>query len=179
MIKKLRTVSLFYLILVVNIYGLTNEIDKFIISFIDSTIVKIDTTKTIAVLPLNSKDGDEGIFVAERIIYFLNNNNIKIVERNEINKILKEIALSQTGITEEEIPMGNMLSANYLVMEDISNKMGQNIISLKLIDVNTSQILYTSQKVFNTQEFSVFINTITSEAASSLTYLARSSLFPG
>jgi len=70
---------------------------------------------------------------------------VKPVERQELEKVMKELKLSMSGLTDEDYALqaGKLLGAKYLLFGSLS-KIGEQIkISCRLIETETSQIVYT------------------------------------
>jgi len=70
---------------------------------------------------------------------------VKPVERQELEKVMEELKLSMSGLTDEDYALqaGKLLGAKYLLFGSLS-KVGEQIkISCRLIETETSQIVYT------------------------------------
>ncbi len=70
---------------------------------------------------------------------------VKPVERQELDKAMKEIKLSMSGLTDEDYSLqaGKLLGAKYILLGSMS-KIGDQIkITCRLIETETSQIVYT------------------------------------
>ena len=70
---------------------------------------------------------------------------VKPVERQELEKVMEELKLSMSGLTDEDYALqaGKLLGAKYLLFGSLS-KIGEQIkISCRLIETETSQIVYT------------------------------------
>ena len=70
---------------------------------------------------------------------------VKPVERKELEKVMEELKLSMSGLTDEDYALqaGKLLGAKYLLFGSLS-KIGDQIkISCRLIETETSQIVYT------------------------------------
>ena len=71
--------------------------------------------------------------------------DFKVVERNEIDNVLKEQKLQISGITEKTIiVVGNILSANQIILGSVGKIGGLYTLSAKLVDVKSGQLLITS-----------------------------------
>ena len=66
---------------------------------------------------------------------------VELVERNQIKKVLDELAYQQTGLTANNaIQVGQQLNAEYILIGSI-NKLGNLvIITVKLVNVETARI---------------------------------------
>lgn len=70
--------------------------------------------------------------------------NINVVSREKRSEMLKEMQLSMTGLgdADQQVKVGKMLAAQYILSGNIIN-MGDNmIISLKMIEVETGKIVW-------------------------------------
>ncbi len=70
---------------------------------------------------------------------------VKPVERQELEKVMDELKLSMSGLTDDDYALqaGKLLGAKYLLFGSLS-KIGEQIkISCRLIETETSQIIYT------------------------------------
>ena len=64
--------------------------------------------------------------------------DFKVVERNEIENVLEEQKLQISGITEQTIiDVGNILSANQIILGSVGRIGGLYTISAKLVDVKS------------------------------------------
>ena len=71
--------------------------------------------------------------------------DFKVVERNEIENVLEEQKLQISGITEQSIiHVGNILSANQIILGSVGRIGGLYTISAKLVDVKSGELLITS-----------------------------------
>ncbi len=70
---------------------------------------------------------------------------IKPVERQELDKAMKELKLSMSGLTDEEysVKAGKLLGAKYILLGSMSKIGNQIKISCRLIETETAQIVYT------------------------------------
>jgi len=71
--------------------------------------------------------------------------DFKVVERNEIEEVLQEQKLQISGITEQTIiDVGNILSANQIILGSVGSIGGLYTLSAKLVDVKSGELLITS-----------------------------------
>ncbi|MBN2417598.1 hypothetical protein JXO52_17305 [bacterium] len=70
-----------------------------------------------------------------------NSSAVELIERNQIDKVLEELKYQQTGLTTSDAAaVGQQLNAEYILIGSI-NKLGNLlIITVKLVNVETSQI---------------------------------------
>jgi TolB-like protein len=111
---------------------------------------KVDKKKAIAVMPFSySGGGDTGILVAEEVTKAMVKDGAKIVERSQVDKILKEFKIQQTGMISDASAMqiGKGLGAKYIVVGSVAGitKPGYQNPGLKingrLINVETFQVV--------------------------------------
>ena len=89
----------------------------------------IEKPLVLAVLPFEhkaeSKESAETIDIIQNslISQLIGSSNFRIIERTKVNAILKEIELSQTGITrpEAQLKVGKMLNADALLIGNVDN----------------------------------------------------------
>ena len=129
----------------------------------DKGIQKNETTKTETVEKFNGKAAyvaisDFSILAKDKSYNFLSTEIpndlasgfakgglVKPVERQELDKAIKEIKLSMSGLTDEDYSLqaGKLLGATYILLGSMS-KIGDQIkITCRLIETETSQIVYT------------------------------------
>jgi len=70
---------------------------------------------------------------------------IKIVEREKLEEIIKELNLTESKFIDKEtgLKIGKMLNAKYLLTGSYLNMFGQLRIDVKLINTETSEIVWT------------------------------------
>lgn len=70
--------------------------------------------------------------------YIVNTRLFEVVEREQMNKILDEIGFQQTGCTDTAcaVEVGKLLSAQKIVMGDISRMGKSYILTLRMVDVS-------------------------------------------
>lgn len=98
------------------------------------------------VISNNSKNENLG----KNIVYHIENSQrlrkiYNLVERNELEDLLNEQKLSLMGITDYEVTLGKMAGADLILYGRITDALGGYIISAKLVDVDTSLILFSKQ----------------------------------
>ncbi len=124
-----------------------------------------DTRPTIAVLPfVNSAIGASNIElaplskgIADLLINELAQNpGIRLVERENIQKLLDEQNLGRDGRVEAATAaqLGKLLGAKHLVTGSfITDRSGKMVLTLKSIDTETGRIEWTSTQNGKTEEF--------------------------
>jgi hypothetical protein len=97
---------------------------KFSDSAISQTTKKSITSHSrIAILPIKyqySKDISVANAIRDKVETVLVNKNYTVVERVKLDEILKELKLSQTGLTtSDQVKIGNMLNASNLILGEV------------------------------------------------------------
>lgn len=106
----------------------------------------------LAVLPLSSHgvDSSSAAVLAESISdAFLRTGKVRVMERQQINLILKEQGFEKSGAcdaSECAVKMGQLLGIDQIVLGSIG-KLGKSyVLSLRRVDVGTGKILSTSSR---------------------------------
>jgi len=123
---------------------------------------RVDVTKKlnkIVVFPFEIKDAHWGDEFSDAITHHLfKTGRVDVVERQELEKILKEQKLSMTGILDSDktVRVGKLLGADVMVIGrgtalDTGNKTheGKNLVDtfmLKVVSVETGSLLITVRK---------------------------------
>jgi WD40 repeat protein len=114
----------------------------------DTAILADASPHTLAVLYLDAYGIDDGIshMITDELEGKLVNNApcLKVIERNRIDVILKELKFAQSGMTDQRaIQIGKELEAEYLLYGNV-RKTGHDLtISVKMVQVESSQIVGT------------------------------------
>lgn len=114
---------------------------------IDFSSININEGTPVAVLPMIPNDkhlNSEAEYFTEQLIFTVSQNKtFKMVERKDFQKILKELELQSSALFDEEKApkIGNLLGAKVLIVGKIYEKKGLYDIFLKLIRVETGEIL--------------------------------------
>ena len=161
-------------------------------TLVDSLVAPVPqgTGAKIGVLPFVSGEkgvleeaGSEGRAIAEKIVIALvgHPGKYSVVDRIDYQKALGEIALSQTGVTEEtiEVEIGRFMAADYLISGTISTVMGQSAIRAKMVKVESGEIVSAGQTVTGAAVLSQAASELFSEQQSVLSYTFRSAIVPG
>lgn len=102
--------------------------------------------KRIAILPFRSDKPDlqdEARYAADDLLFFLvENPALDIIERTEIDRLLEEKSLSQTGLFEKnKKSIGKWLKADALLFGNLSRRSGNQLtLQLRLVDVGSAKI---------------------------------------
>lgn len=179
--------KLVFLLIVVSIVQriqASNDIETSLTNLSDNLFngIEIPANSTVAVLPFESSDSDEGKAVAEYIVVNLQmNSNITLVDRINFSKTMSEISLAQTGVVNEEhaVSAGKALSAKYIVAGSIKDALGKKIIQANLIEVETSKIMASAKVVLIPNELANFSKELLGEKGKISSSVFRSTLIPG
>ena len=64
-----------------------------------------------------------------------------LIERNQIQKIIKEHSFQRTGMTEDAVAIGKMLSVDYVLIGSL-DKLGERyILSMRMIDIKLNRVV--------------------------------------
>lgn len=103
----------------------------------------------IAILPIKynyPKDSNIAEAIRDKVETLMVNKGYTVIERMKLDEILKEMKLSQAGLTtSEQIKIGNMLNAtNLLIGEILELNSNDSFLefSIRSIDVNSGKILW-------------------------------------
>ncbi len=116
--------------------------DKIILSSYDK-----ERLKYIAVMdfrPLNVSKGDSA-FVSDFFRQDLvTSNSIKVIEKNNMDKILEEQGFQQTGCTDTEcaVEMGKILNVKSMVIGSFGKLLDLYQITIRIVSVESGNILY-------------------------------------
>lgn len=165
------------------------SVEQKINNLTDSLLNKnsIDQSKELAVFPLtvngiSNTSQDLGTGLSEMIVSRISvSNTFKLVDRSSLQKVLEEIALTQTGLMSDEqiIESGNFASADYIITGTISSVMGQYVVVVKLVETKSSQIISTAKTTLNITATSELLEDLLSEKKYVVNSLFRSMLIPG
>lgn len=98
----------------------------------------------------------------------VNDGKFAVIERNQMEAILKEQGFSQTGCTDEAcvIQMGRMLSANKMLMGEVSGVGNNMYITVRVVDVEKGVVDFAEKVVARSNER---LDEVTSELTEKLT----------
>lgn len=118
-------------------------------SYIKNDSIDLENNVIVAILPFknNSTNREYDAFsknLADLISVKLSSSKrLKVVERQEINRIIEEITISQSGITEQNtvLEIGKMLGANIMGFGSFTTLGEKVILTLRLVKVETGEII--------------------------------------
>ncbi|MFO1527100.1 MAG: CsgG/HfaB family protein [Turneriella sp.] len=120
--------------------------DRSLAQLIDYSSIRIKAGSTIAVMPVqptNKNDAANAEYFGEHVLLSSKENKtFKVVERKNIQKILKELELQQSGVvsSKDSAKIGELVGADLLLLGQLY-KNDEYEIYLKLIRVETGEIL--------------------------------------
>jgi TolB-like protein len=139
-----------------------------------------DTRPTVAVLPfVNSAIGQANAElaplskgIADLLITDLGmNTGIRVVERENIQRLLDEQRLAQDGRVDDATAarIGKLLGAKHMVTGSfITDRTGQMVITLKAIDSETGRISWTHRDQGKTDDFLTLVSKVATAANAGL-----------
>jgi len=149
--------------------------------------VSLDTAnpKTVAVLPFPVAPGvapQAGKMASEyAVVDISTRKGIKVVERAEFDKMMQELALSQSGIVPETrtLEAGKILEAQYLIMGNVTEDLGKRLVSVRLVQTETGVVLSAAAASIKVRDMDAFTSDALGEKVNPLSALFRSTLLPG
>ena len=137
----------------------------------------------VGVLPFEGEDKEKASLVSDIYSYYLTENNIRVVDRKELEKVIEEIKLSMVGITDTKNSnkLGKLISADYLLTGSVKKLGDIYYINIKVINISTGESIYTDSINFEDKEFITIkkVEEYFSERKYPSTALFRSLLVPG
>lgn len=151
------------------------------------TQATLDNSKNLAVIPFESTvekgdDGQLGVAFAEFLVGYINqNSDITIVDRADLRKIVDEQTFSNSDMVDDatRIQLGKLGVAKYLVTGKVASSMGRYMVSAKIIDTETSEILSSVQTSLSIPGTQGAMEQLYEEKSYPLTAAFRSTLIPG
>ena len=117
--------------------------------------------------PTSSGTGiDEGTKMAVREIIsstFVNTGKYTIVERSLLEKVMSEQAFSNSGAVNDSqaAEIGRLAGANKIVLSVVTLAGGRNMLSIKLVDVNTANVERQKTQIITTDELLAVVEPLT------------------
>jgi len=111
---------------------------------------------------------DEGTKVAVRELIsstFVNTGKYTIVERSLLQQIMKEQQFSNTDVVDDSqaTQLGKLAGANKVVLSVVTLVSGRNMLSLKVIDVQTATVEQQRTKIINSTDLLDLVEPLTLE----------------
>ncbi|MDE0898352.1 MAG: hypothetical protein OSA81_04980 [Longimicrobiales bacterium] len=90
---------------------------------------------------------------------FSSREGIRIVERQRINDLIREMDLSYSGRVEEAVEIGKLLGMQYVLLGAVTSIVDNLRMDIRAVDVETSEVLTAMKKSATTNElFSVVVD---------------------
>jgi hypothetical protein len=105
--------------------------------------------------------------------------NISVVERERLEDIIEEIGLSQTGLTSDEIEVGNILNVQYLIAGAVADLGNRFLLAARIINVETGNILQSASVEIPSNSFLSISSELVMIKKYPITAAFRSMIFPG
>lgn len=102
----------------------------------------------VAVMPLESADKELGEEIAARLLTDLQRTRqFTLIERNQLQRVLEEIAHSQSGLVSDEtvIEVGQQLGAEYMVVGEARREGNDVLASVRIIKTATGVVIGAEQ----------------------------------
>ncbi len=165
----------------------------------DSSIVRTQIQQLMDNLLTNLPDEDIGVAVlsfemtegrteardlGEAAAILINQNlvnipNISVVERQKLKDIMKEIGLSQTGMTNDEIEVGNLLNVEFLIAGAVADLGNRFLLAVRFINVETGNVLQSASVEIPSNSFLSISSGLVMIKKYPITAAFRSMILPG
>ena len=165
-------------------HGIQDKLDLLFEKLVTSDTAT--STRTTAIIPfsvsLEEAYPDIGRMVAEyAVVFFSVRDKYRVVERMEFVKVMEEQKLSQSDMVDEEqaLQIGKLLAADIIITGAITNALGKRMISARMIQAETGQVMATSSVTVGSDHLEEFYKDALGERASASSSIFRSLLAPG
>lgn len=139
--------------------------------------------KSIGIIPFETTNKEQGVMLSDIYAKYLTGGSLKIVDRKELEKVIKEIQLQlEVGVEQQEIKdLGSMAGADYLQMGNVTQFEDSYFVNIKVINVATGESIYADSLSFKSKEFTSVKNLkdFFPEQKYPVSALFRSALVPG
>ncbi|MBW2410788.1 MAG: VWA domain-containing protein [Deltaproteobacteria bacterium] len=121
--------------------------DRAVAQLVDYSAIAIPDNTPASVIPIGvtvkGLSGNAEYFSQQLLFSFSRNPLFKTVERQDLQKILKELEIQHTGLVDEEnaVEVGRMLGAKMIITGKMLEKETSYVIFLKLVQIETAEIL--------------------------------------
>ena len=126
---------------------LITTIFSFIFNYFPPAYCEVNAQQSVALLDLEAKgvSQEEASIITDRFrAHLVNTGKFKIMERANMDKILKEQGFQQTeycNTTECTVKIGQLLSVNIIMTGSVTKLGGIYSINVRMLDVQTGQII--------------------------------------
>src|SRR4051812_20533506 len=114
--------------------------------------------KTIAIASIDAKGGadpDDADTMSDALTEALvSDGRVRVVERQQLAKVMKEQALSQSGVMSDEVQvkLAQLVGARWIVVGSVATKGKSLILSLRALDSSTAQVAYAENLKVGSEE---------------------------
>ena len=164
----------------------TSIVNSQIQQLVDDLLTNVpDENIGVAVLSFETTEGrTEARDLGEAAAILINQNlisvpNISVVEREKLEDIIEEIGLSQTGLTSDEIEVGNILNVQYLIAGAVADLGNRFLLAARIINVETGNILQSASVEIPSNSFLSISSELVMIKKYPITAAFRSMIFPG
>jgi len=97
--------------------------------------------------PQNSSAADAAVIADLLRNALVQEGAFNIVEKANMDKVLAEQAFQQTGCTSQEcaVKLGKVLNVKYLVVGTFGQTLGQYLLTMRVVDVETARAIYSDE----------------------------------
>ena len=164
----------------------TSIVNSQVQQLVDDLLTNVpDENIGVAVLSFETTEGrTEARDLGEAAAILINQNlisvpNISVVEREKLEDIIEEIGLSQTGLTSDEIEVGNILNVQYLIAGAVADLGNRFLLAARIINVETGNILQSASVEIPSNSFLSITSELVMIKKYPITAAFRSMIFPG
>jgi TolB-like protein len=164
----------------------TSIVNSQIQQLVDDLLTNVpDENIGVAVLSFETTEGrTEARDLGEAAAILINQNlisvpNISVVEREKLEDIIEEIGLSQTGLTSDEIEVGNILNVQYLIAGAVADLGNRFLLAARFINVETGNILQSASVEIPSNSFLMISSELVMIKKYPITAAFRSMILPG
>ena len=164
----------------------TSIVNTQIQQLVDDLLTNVpDENIGVAVLSFETTEGrTEARDLGEAAAILINQNlisvpNISVVEREKLEDIIEEIGLSQTGLTSDEIEVGNILNVQYHIAGAVADLGNRFLLAARFINVETGNVLQSASVEIPSNSFLMISSELVMIKKYPITAAFRSMIFPG
>jgi len=164
----------------------TSIVNTQIQQLVDDLLTNVpDENIGVAVLSFETTEGrTEARDLGEAAAILINQNlisvpNISVVEREKLEDIIEEIGLSQTGLTSDEIEVGNLLNVQFLIAGAVADLGNRFLLAARFINVETGNVLQSASVEIPSNSFLMISSELVMIKKYPITAAFRSIIFPG
>ena len=164
----------------------TSIVNSQIQQLVDDLLTNVpDENIGVAVLSFETTEGrTEARDLGEAAAILINQNlisvpNISVVEREKLEDIIEEIGLSQTGLTSDEIEVGNLLNVQFLIAGAVADLGNRFLLAARFINVETGNVLQSASVEIPSNSFLMISSELVMIKKYPITAAFRSMILPG